>query len=286
MCRLFGFRSVIPSPVHRSLLHAENALGLQSNQHPDGWGVAHYVDGSPHITKSPTRALGDQLFHRVSAVVASETVLAHVRKATQGDNGLLNCHPFQYGRWVFAHNGDLPEFAEKIRGELTQAVSPRLQRFILGDTDSELIFLLVLTEIEKKRPLASKSTLEEAMSALGRALEIVQELCARVQAKGPVLTTCILTDGDLMMGAQGGKELLYSTYKTRCPDRESCPSLSLSCEAPSSSGPVNHLVFSSESLQGDNVWSPLCSGEILGTDASMRLLRKEVGRRDLPLAAG
>src|SRR5260221_386193 len=27
MCRLFGFRSVIPSKVHRSLLAAENALG-------------------------------------------------------------------------------------------------------------------------------------------------------------------------------------------------------------------------------------------------------------------
>src|SRR4051794_31811738 len=58
MCRLFGFRSVIPSQVHRSLLAAENALGVQSNQHPDGWGVAFYVDGSPHVTRSPTTALG------------------------------------------------------------------------------------------------------------------------------------------------------------------------------------------------------------------------------------
>ena len=59
MCRLFGFRSVIPSQVHRSLLAAENALGTQSNQHPDGWGVAYYVDGAPHVTKNPITALGD-----------------------------------------------------------------------------------------------------------------------------------------------------------------------------------------------------------------------------------
>src|SRR4029077_15509897 len=101
MCRLFGFRSVIPSQVHRSLLAAENALGVQSNQHPDGWGVPFYVDGSPHVTRSPTTALGDALFHRLSGIVSSETVLAHVRKATQGALTVLNCHPFQYGRWVF-----------------------------------------------------------------------------------------------------------------------------------------------------------------------------------------
>ena len=59
MCRLFGFRSVIPSQVHRSLLAAENALGVQSNQHRDGWGVAFYVDGSPHVTRSPLTAVGD-----------------------------------------------------------------------------------------------------------------------------------------------------------------------------------------------------------------------------------
>src|SRR4051794_40838657 len=76
MCRLFGFRSVIPSQVHRSLLAAENALGVQSNLHPDGWGVAFYIDGAPHVTRSPSTALGDALFHRLSGVVASETVLA------------------------------------------------------------------------------------------------------------------------------------------------------------------------------------------------------------------
>ena len=34
MCRLFGFKSIIKSKVHSSLLHAENALGIQSVDHP------------------------------------------------------------------------------------------------------------------------------------------------------------------------------------------------------------------------------------------------------------
>ncbi len=139
MCRLFGFRSVIESQVHRSLLAAENALGVQSSGHPDGWGVAFYVDGAPHLTRSPTTAFGDKMFHRLSGVVSSQTVLAHVRKATQGGHNVFNCHPFQHGRWVFAHNGDIPNFEER-RTSLLAEVAPGLRRFILGETDSEVLF--------------------------------------------------------------------------------------------------------------------------------------------------
>ena len=81
MCRLFGFRSVIPSQVHRSLLSAENALVWQSERHPDGWGVAYFVGGIPHLIKSAETAIQDSLFRRVSGIVSSHTVVAHLRKA-------------------------------------------------------------------------------------------------------------------------------------------------------------------------------------------------------------
>ena len=74
MCRLFGFRSVIQSQVHRSLVSADNALLLQSSDHPDGWGVAYYQEGSPHLIKSASTAIDDHLFRRVSGIVSSQTV--------------------------------------------------------------------------------------------------------------------------------------------------------------------------------------------------------------------
>ena len=49
MCRLFGFRSVIKSQMHRSLVSADNALVRQSEQHPDGWGVAGLMDAWTEI---------------------------------------------------------------------------------------------------------------------------------------------------------------------------------------------------------------------------------------------
>jgi predicted glutamine amidotransferase len=70
-------------------------------------------------------------------------VIAHIRKATQGRVALENTHPFVrelWGRyWVFAHNGDLKDFAPRLHG----AFRP------VGDTDSERAFCWLMQELAK-----------------------------------------------------------------------------------------------------------------------------------------
>lgn len=283
MCRLFGFRSVIPSQVHSSLLAAENALGTQSNNHPDGWGVAYYIDDCPQVMRSAERALADQLFHRLSGVVSSETVLAHVRKATQGERSVLNCHPFQYGRWVFAHNGDVPNFSV-MRDTLREHVPPRLRRFILGDTDSETIFFILLAELERLGPLDRRHSVDDLITAVRRTSELVRQICEK-PGEPLCLLTMIVTDGNCLVGVHGGKELHVSTHKRHCPDRERCSSLSSECEAPTTTGFVNHFILSSEPLQGWNVWEPLSRGDIVAVDGRMKVTRTHVERVALPRSA-
>jgi glutamine amidotransferase len=282
MCRLFGFRSVIPSQVHRSLLAAENALGALSNQHPDGWGVAFYVDGSPHVTRNPITAMGDQLFHRLSGVVSSQTVVAHVRKATRGEKTVLNCHPFQYGRWVFAHNGDVPDF-DLHRAALVERVEPSLRRFILGETDSEVLFFVLLTALLAEGPLTAPRTAAELARAVRAMNATVRGLCDTPSVQASL--TVLLTNGESLVAAQGGKELYLSTHKTRCSDRGVCSSLSPECEAPTVSGRVNHCILSSEPLKGENVWGALEPGDIVGVDAGMHLYRSSPERVPLPVVA-
>jgi len=287
MCRIFGFRSVIQSQVHRSLVDAENALCVQSGQNPDGWGVAYYLEGAAHLLRSPEKALDDQLFTRVSGVVASETVLAHVRKATVGNLSVLNCHPFQYGRWTFAHNGEVRDFA-RYRDALRAEVAPRLRRYILGDTDSEVIFFLFLTELSAYGGLSERYGAKEVATALTAAVR-----CVRAIADGPAheeqaLLTLIVTDGQTMVATQGGKELHYSTYKTTCADRDTCPHLAPHCEAPTETGFVNHLLFSSEPTSGEAVWHTMKPGDVVGVDWRMRLFATRVdeaksARSEVPL---
>ena len=99
-----------------------------------------------------------------------------------------------------------------------------------------------------------------------------------------LLLSFVLTNGELMLGHHGGKPLRYSTHKICCSERDSCPSFSESCEAPSDHGaPVNHMIFASEELHGENVWTPMEAGQIVGVDSRMRF---HSWPRERTLAAG
>src|SRR5947209_19451022 len=136
MCRLFGCRSREPSGVAHELLHASNALRVQSKEHPDGWGVGWYEGGDPRVVRSLTGAHGDAEFERVSSFVHAETVVAHVRQRSVGKVAQENTHPFQRGRWLFAHNGTVPDWAH-VRGGLEEQIEPALRATLSGETDSE-----------------------------------------------------------------------------------------------------------------------------------------------------
>lgn len=278
MCRLFGFRSVILSQVHSSLVSADNALALQSNEHPDGWGVSYYVQGTPHLIKSAEKAaINSTLFKKVSGVVSSQTVLAHIRKSTQGENNLLNTHPFQYGQWVFAHNGNIKNF-DKHRSQITSHILPELKRFILGDTDSELIFYFILSHLSNKMDIAQKDckadiVIEAVKESINELVSIIGNFSEKDDCGNKeTYLTFILTNGETMVAHQGGKNLFYSTYKTKCGDKESCPSFTDACENATKDGYINHLIFSSEPLSGENIWLPLKVGQIIGVDGRMKIM--------------
>jgi glutamine amidotransferase len=71
-------------------------------------------------------------------------VIAHIRKATQGEVRLANCHPFVrewLGRhWSFCHNGNLVDFEPRLTG----AYVP------VGTTDSERAFCFMLQELRRR----------------------------------------------------------------------------------------------------------------------------------------
>jgi glutamine amidotransferase len=275
MCRLFGFRSIFSSQIHSSLIGADNALMNQSERHPDGWGVAYYLHNTPHLIKSPEQAIQDSLFKKVSGIVSSQTVLAHLRKATAGEVSLLNCHPFQYGQWVFAHNGNIKNF-DQVKDEIQSHIDAPYSKYILGDTDSETLFYFLLSQIKPylntEKPLVG-DLFEEMLQAISRAIEklisIIGPIC-NDESKGNKenFLTFILTDGKAMIAFHGGQKVYYSTHKQRCPERDTCPFLDHSCENPiiKNQSKVNHLLISSEPLQNENVWSPFKLGQMVAVD--------------------
>lgn len=278
MCRLFGFRSIIPSQVHGSLLSAENSLKVQSQAHKDGWGVAYYLAEAPHVIKSVRSAINDKLFDKVSGIVSSPTVLAHLRLATVGELNITNAHPFQYGKWIFAHNGNIAGF-KKARTKLVRHVSSDLKRFILGETDSEIMFHILLTEMQKRFRLGSDHpSIQEVISAIRSMIEIITNevgpICEEDTAdpKTNTFLSFILTNGTVLVSHKGGKNLYYSTYKKRCAARDVCPHLGWECENPTKDGKVKHLLVASEPIQDENIWIELGQGQIVAVDSDMQLI--------------
>ncbi len=281
MCRLFGFRSSLVSSVHRSIIAAENALAQQSVHHPHGWGLAYYTNRFPHVIRNDRAALDDGLLKEVSAVVSTQTLVAHVRKATTGDVSILNCHPFQHGPWVFAHNGQVSGFeldsdaAEK----LLEQVDPRFRDSILGTTDSEVCFFLFLSTLGRRvHDIYHQGVAAEVLlDALDATVETILNSCPDAGMEKPNRLNFLITNGQSLVGLRYNCSLYFSTYKTRCPERDVCALFDAElCEKEVRSGMIKHLMVSSEPLdkgEGPNVWTELGNGEYVSVDVGMNFRR-------------
>ena len=272
MCRVLGFRSAFPSPMHESLLRARNALTVQSREHPDGWGIAWYEGAPlPHLRHGTGAAFSDGAFEEAARLVSSDTVVAHVRKASCGEVRPENCHPFRYGPWSFAHNGDIAGF-EGLREAIDASLPDDLRAHLRGDTDSERCFLLFLDAL---RARAGSLDPEPPFEAIADALlEVEAQLRALADpgAEKPSVLTFVVSSGTELAALHSGNTLWFSTHKSRCPEREGCAHFSPSCEAPAAEGdPVRHLLIASEPLSSANVWRPVPEGGVVGVDPQMRL---------------
>ncbi len=286
MCRLYGFRSSVLSKVHRSLVAAENALMRQSDRHPDGWGVAYYIDRYPHLIKNDEKALADGLFTEVSAVVSTRTLIAHIRQASVGSVNILNCHPFQHGPWTFAHNGEVVGYGKHpaIKEGVLAAIAPELRCYLLGSTDSEACFYLFLSKLQRRVPVlhADDVPLEAVLGALKETVEALRGIAEPIAGE-PSRLTFMVTNGSILVGYRHHRDLYFSTHKTRCPDREGCSAyVPLRCEAAAEpQGVVNHLIVTSERIaENPNVWNEVPDEQYVAVDTQMRFARgllREVG---------
>ena len=150
MCELFAINGSAPTAATFSFT-GFSARGGATGEHVDGWGMALHEGDACRVFVDAGRACDSPLAEFLRRhPLRARTVLAHVRKATQGPVSLANCHPFQRewaGRhWVFAHNGDLKGF----RPELDGSFLP------VGQTDSEYAFCWLLQRLRQRfGPLAA-----------------------------------------------------------------------------------------------------------------------------------
>ena len=212
MCRLYAFIATEPTKVECSLLRAQNALLKQSRldsrgfTHPDGWGIAYYVNALPVVERRSRAAYQDLRFDAAAELVYARIVVAHVRAASVGVPSTANTHPFHLGRWVFAHNGTIPRF-EKVGARLEASTEAAgLLRYRRGNTDSELAFLWILGRIRRvaRGGLKGDVPVEQIVRAVQDALLSIENWCREEGATEAPGLNFLLTDGRCLVASRQG----------------------------------------------------------------------------------
>jgi glutamine amidotransferase len=145
MCRLLGIVSSEPTDFKIVLRESPNSMAALSREHRDGWGLAVFDNAARGwcVEKGVACASEDARFHELAVGSRGELLISHVRQKTVGEATLANTHPFERGRWVFAHNGTVKDVAW-----LRKRASPERLTEVRGETDSELLFAWLLTQLD------------------------------------------------------------------------------------------------------------------------------------------
>lgn len=188
MCRVLAYRGP-PVPLDELLYKPDSSLVRQSYDPQQlqmlnlgGFGLMAWDETShdpqqPWVYRTTGLPVFDPNLEALAAKARTTCLLAHVRgiplRADAG-YGPHNLHPFHYPgqRWAMAHNGDLVRHRET-RHELIRRVRTDLRERIAGTTDSELVYALILSQLENTEddPLAVVDAITRAVGVLRRVRE-------------------------------------------------------------------------------------------------------------------
>src|SRR5919199_2057998 len=259
MCRMAAYLGEVEIPLSSLVLEPEHSLLVQSYApqemmsgvvNADGFGAGWYtpeVDEEPAVYRSNAPIWSDRSFASIAPKVRSATVLSAVRSATPGlpveESGVP---PFSSGSCLFAHNGAIKNFRSTAMRPLRDALSDASYSGLLGVTDSETIFALLLDRLRgtKTRP-GDADALAEAT------LETVRYVSATCAGLG--------VPASLNVGVTDGEAMAFIRYSTEGPGN----SLYL-CEGRGAF--PDAVVVASERLDAEDGWRQVPDRHVLAAD--------------------
>ncbi|MET1037519.1 MAG: class II glutamine amidotransferase [Aeromicrobium sp.] len=186
MCRVLAY--IGPEiPVEKLLSTPENSLinqTLDPERHPQlqlaGWGFGIWSEhlltpDEPLLYHRPMAAFYDDNVAGIVPSLQASTLLAHVRAADYNSSVVLadeNCHPFSYQGtpWIVAQNGDLPNW-KLLQRELLQHCKDTFLEQMRGNTDTEFLYVLLLSLLEDDTDDGVQRGFEEMMKLIVKAMD-------------------------------------------------------------------------------------------------------------------
>lgn len=186
MCRVLAYLGP-ETPLEHLLLKPENSLinqALDPERHPElqlaGWGFGIWGEhllkpDEPFIYRRPMAAFYDDNAPRIIPSLQASTMLAHVRAAAYDSKVVMadeNCHPFSHEEtpWIAAQNGYLPNW-QVLQRELLQHCEDRYLKQMRGNTDTEFIYVLLLSLLEGDDNESVQRAVEKLVNVIADAMK-------------------------------------------------------------------------------------------------------------------
>ncbi|PNH94142.1 class II glutamine amidotransferase [Vibrio diazotrophicus] len=193
MCRWLAYQG---SPIYLDelIFHPEHSLVHQSIEarktvtrvNADGFGLGWYTERStPGQFHEVLPAWGDENLRSLAHHIRSHRFMAHVRSSTGSRVSRSNCHPFIIDNWMFLHNGQIGEFA-KVKYSLEHMLPEEIYIKQHGSTDSELIFLLMITN----------GLFEQPVAAIRKTIYDIEQTMAKKGVTEPFKASICVSDGE------------------------------------------------------------------------------------------
>ncbi|GAB4290207.1 MAG: hypothetical protein Kow0090_03190 [Myxococcota bacterium] len=204
MCKMLAAAISNGSLLSRLIKQHEFFLKPPETFEADGYGVGYYLDERPLLSKLPRLATPPKTYYEMVKDINSNLLILHARRATVGGWKDENTHPFRFEPWLFAHTGTA-ELLQKRRSELYENLPTHLRNNIKGDTDSELLFMLILSNLGDLYQITSNviseqkviTAIRKTLSQLGYSLNDFSEHSGAI----------FLTNGNLLLALSCGEPL-------------------------------------------------------------------------------
>lgn len=177
----------------------------------DGFGVGWYnleVDPEPCIFTSIAPAEHNVNLARLSKKIQSHLIFGHVRAASPGSPvNDTNCHPFQFGRYLWMHNGCIAHWSA-VKRPITALLSACSFAYISGTTDSEVAGALFVDQLPGHDPNREHAP-QDIIDAMKRTIQIITQSVKTSHR----LTSCEADYSSLNFAVSDGKTVVATRYR-------------------------------------------------------------------------
>ena len=197
MAKLFGVIGNRSELLGNALATLDPVLRVrtEASQRPYSWGLGFYQAGDILLRRRPSDDRETLDFSPLASDLSTDLLLGHVR-AGDATTALRNenTQPFRYRQWLFAHQGSIAA-AGSIRDRISANIAEFLQRNIRGESDSEVLFFLLLSFMHDYLQLDHPIAHDRFVNAVSSALSLLDSLAAEVNSP-PFSLNAVLSNGE------------------------------------------------------------------------------------------